>query len=324
MTDISDTFDFQWHSTNACNFRCSHCYQEQFTVQDELDLDGLTIIAGRIADFLEKKNKKTLITVTGGEPLLKRELFSFLTYLDTFPCVSELSIITNGSLLDDEWIGKLCGLRSMQTIKLSLEGTTDETNDAIRGRGSFDTVLGTVKRIRKSGRFAVCLMMTLMRSNMHEMKQLVDFCRENTIDRCIVERFVPLGNGGALLKEVPDKKEWREAVLGLAGSCGITCDYEELSEYKAFQLSFSDNDVELSGALCTAGKEAVCIMPDGTVYPCRRFPHSYGNLLREPLEDILTHMKNSIPYRGEISEFKQYHTCPALSSALQCAAVIKP
>lgn len=81
----SDTFDFQWHITDTCNLRCRHCYQEQFISGNELDLSALKLVTDKICSYLNATGRKTVINVTGGEPLLKDELHSFLTYLDNCP-----------------------------------------------------------------------------------------------------------------------------------------------------------------------------------------------------------------------------------------------
>ncbi len=68
-------FGFQWHITDKCNLRCTHCYQEDYSGSNELGLDGLERIADEIIKTLSKWNKKGDIAITGGEPLLKEEMF---------------------------------------------------------------------------------------------------------------------------------------------------------------------------------------------------------------------------------------------------------
>ena len=77
-------FGFQWHITNRCNLRCAHCYQEDYSGSDELGLDGLKNIADEIIKTLAKWGKKGDIAITGGEPLLKDEVFPLINYLESF------------------------------------------------------------------------------------------------------------------------------------------------------------------------------------------------------------------------------------------------
>ncbi len=75
-------FGFQWHITNRCNLRCTHCYQEDYSDANELSLDGLKRIANEIIGTLSKWNKRGDIAITGGEPLLKEEMFPLIHYLN--------------------------------------------------------------------------------------------------------------------------------------------------------------------------------------------------------------------------------------------------
>jgi radical SAM protein with 4Fe4S-binding SPASM domain len=45
-------------------------------------------------------------------------------------------------------------------------------------------------------------------------------------------------------------------------------------------------DEPLRGAPCNLGRDSMCLMPDGTVYPCRRLPVAVGNVLGEPFAAI--------------------------------------
>ena len=70
----SKDFYFQWHITNKCNLRCSHCYQESYADQADLPLEELKKIADKIFSTMAKWQKKGDISITGGEPFLKKEL----------------------------------------------------------------------------------------------------------------------------------------------------------------------------------------------------------------------------------------------------------
>jgi radical SAM protein with 4Fe4S-binding SPASM domain len=65
-------------------------------------------------------------------------------------------------------------------------------------------------------------------------------------------------------------------------------DGEKLSliPYQAFQVSFNGEEPELLGAPCVIGEDGICVMPNGDVLPCRRFPISLGNLLTDSLKTI--------------------------------------
>ena len=93
-------FHIQWHITDRCNLRCLHCYQEQFTRDNELNWQRLNLICDNLFATMEQWNAKLTIALTGGEPLLKEELWRLLDKLGVSLFVSSLSIITNGMVID--------------------------------------------------------------------------------------------------------------------------------------------------------------------------------------------------------------------------------
>ena len=63
----------QWHITHKCNLRCSHCYQNEYC--NDLDIDQLNDILDQYLIFLKKKNFIGHINITGGEPFLHEDIF---------------------------------------------------------------------------------------------------------------------------------------------------------------------------------------------------------------------------------------------------------
>ena len=79
---MKEQFYIQWHITNLCNLRCKHCYQDDFSKKNDLDWQGLQRISDNLLATLEEWDKTGCIHLTGGEPLLKPELFNLLDDLD--------------------------------------------------------------------------------------------------------------------------------------------------------------------------------------------------------------------------------------------------
>ena len=130
-------FGFQWHITDRCNLRCAHCYQEDYSGSNELDLDGLKHVADEIIRTLSKWDKRGDIAITGGEPLLKEEMFPLIHYLESADEISSLDILTNGTLINDKILTQIQHLTKLRCVQVSLEGASPESNDAIRGKGTF-------------------------------------------------------------------------------------------------------------------------------------------------------------------------------------------
>ena len=75
------------------------------------------------------------------------------------------------------------------------------------------------------------------------------------------------------------------------------------------------------GALCSVGNNALTIMPDGTVYPCRRLPISIGNIMKDGLfkiwydSEFLWNIRNPKNIQGKCK------TCDLLANCRGCRAV---
>ena len=283
---MKDPFHFQWHITNLCDLRCKHCYQDDFSKKNDLDWAGLEKVCDNLLDTLKEWGKTACIHLTGGEPLLKPDLFPLLAHLDQNPIVEELGIITNGLTVDRETMKRLSGFSKLEKIKISLDGADAETNDSIRRRGAFDKVMENLPLIKEVGRFEILFMFTAMKKNLRSLPSLLKLCQDKNIDGLIIERFIPLGRGREMNDEVLGKEEWKKMV-GILLNFILTEDAEQsLLPYQAFQINFNGEEPELLGAPCVIGVDGLCVMPEGSVFPCRRLPVSVGNLLNDSLRKI--------------------------------------
>lgn len=321
---MRDRFHLQWHITNLCNLHCEHCYQDDFSTKGDLDWSGLRKISDNLLHTIEGWDQKACIHVTGGEPLLKPELLPLLDHLDQQSVVEELGIITNGLLVDRERMQRLCDFPKLKKIKISLDGADAETNDAIRSKGVFEKVMQNLSLMREEKRFEILLMFTVMKKNFRSLPSVFKLCKDSGIDGLIIERFIPLGKGKGAMNEVLGREEWNEMIGMLIRFFSIEGEENSLLPYQAFQISFTGEEPELLGAPCVIGVDGLCIMPEGNVFPCRRFPVSIGNLLQTPLKqiwgasDLLEKLKIKKNLKGKCGKCKMEvcRGCRSLAFAL--------
>ena len=278
-------FYIQWHITNLCNLRCKHCYQDDFSKKSDLDWQGLKRVSDHLLTTIRDWDRTACIHLTGGEPLLKPELFPLLNHLDQQSMVEELGIITNGLHIDRGMMRRLSDFPKLKKIKISLDGGDAETNDSIRQKETFDKVMQNLPLIKETERFEIILMFTAMKRNLRSLPYLFKLCQDMGIDGLIIERFIPLGRGREVMDEVLSKEEWKE-MTGMLSDFISAEEEDFFFPYQAFQISFGGEESELLGAPCVVGVDGLCIMPEGSVFPCRRFPISIGNLLETSLKQI--------------------------------------
>ena len=318
---MEEQFYIQWHITNLCNLRCQHCYQDDFSKKSDLDWAGLEKVCDNLLNTMREWGKTACIHLTGGEPLLKPDLLPLLTHLDRHSIVEELGIITNGLTIDQEIMRRLSGFSKLKKIKISLDGGDAETNDSIRQKGAFDKVMQNLPLIKEGGRFEILFMLTIMKRNFRSLPSLFRLCHNIDIDGLIIERFIPLGRGRKVMDEVLSKEEWKEMV-GMLADFISTEEENSFFPYQAFQISFSGGEPELLGAPCVIGVDGLCVMPEGNVFPCRRFPISIGNLLETPLKqiweesDILKKLRRRENLKGKCGRCEMKDCCGCRSLAL--------
>ncbi len=267
--------------TTDCNLRCHHCYIEAGSVEKRLMKKEMFEL---IIDQLQVMHPIELV-LTGGEPLLHPRLLEFCHLLKekNLP----FSLFTNGILITSELAEEL-GYLNPVSVQVSLDGITSETNDRVRGRGSFDKICSAIRALRQHGvRTVVSTVMS--RVNYSEYREFPKFVEElgassyNPIDVML---------SGRADSNREDLGLTTEQVLEMQ---------RYYSEYKSNNQNFSfgeislkeDIDRQLEGLpleLCTAGTTNCFITAMGDVYPCQIFPNQFaiGNVSDQSLKDMWT------------------------------------
>jgi radical SAM protein with 4Fe4S-binding SPASM domain len=279
----SDEFYFQWHLTERCNKRCSHCYQNSYG-KEELPLSELERILHIMEDALVKWDRFGSLSLTGGEPFLRAsDLFSLMILVDHADRFRYYDILSNGSLLDDEMLASLSKRKKLRRVQVSLEGSTPEINDSIRGNGSYEEVLRAIRNLKKHN-MTVSVMTTLSRINYHDIPHLIRLLDGEKVDTFAIERLIPEGRGLQLSEMLVSSAEVSELYKDLY-RMQSEMKYTRILMYRPLFSLINPEDPNI-GALCSVGNNALTIMPDGTVYPCRRLPIPIGNIFNDGLFKI--------------------------------------
>lgn len=290
-------FGFQWHITDRCNLRCIHCYQEDYSGSNELGLDGLKQIADEIIRALAKWDKKGDIAITGGEPLLKREMMPLVDYLNSANEIFSIDLLTNGTLVDDNLVKQLQSFQKIRCVQISLDGASHDTNDSIRGKGNFEKAIAGIRLLRENN-IKVNIMFTLQGKNMRDVPMIIDLADAEGIDTLTIERMVPTGMGKDLINQLLLPAEMKEIIEYISkraeqqikenGSTFISRSRPLWIMCNGDSNYFrSDSSMECAvGGICSIGLDGLCIMPDATVLACRRLPIPIGNLQQDTIEKI--------------------------------------
>ena len=170
--------------TDRCNLRCSYCMPEEgvekLTHSEVLSYaDLLRISAEAVAAGIEK------IRVTGGEPLVRKGILTFLERLAALPGLKELVLTTNGLLLKE----MAQGLRDagVQRLNISLDSLQPETFARITRGGELSRVLDGIDAAEAAGFPPHKINVVVMRGvNDHEILDFVEL----TMKRPYAVRFI--------------------------------------------------------------------------------------------------------------------------------------
>ena len=124
--------------TSVCNLRCKHCFYsgtpEVYNSSGEFSTSELIDLAKFLADDLNVLS----VTITGGEPFLRDDIFSLIDLLKSRSII--ISIQTNATLIDSIIAKKLAKYLNFKTdsVMVSMDGGDSNSNDLVRGKGAFN------------------------------------------------------------------------------------------------------------------------------------------------------------------------------------------
>jgi len=178
--------------TDRCDLRCLYCIPDE-TIDwlPKADLLTLEEIA-RIARLAVASGVKK-IRITGGEPLLRRDLPSLVELLQGLPDLEDLALTTNGTQLAR--LAEPLAKAGLRRVNVSLDSLDRETFRRMSQRDSFDKVMAGIDAAVAAGLTPIRINAVLMRGvNEHEVVGFARLARERGFEVRFIE-FMPLEHG---------------------------------------------------------------------------------------------------------------------------------
>ena len=179
--------------TDRCDFRCVYCMAEDMTFlpkKDVLSFEEVEAIAGA---FIARGTTK--IRLTGGEPLVRRDIMSLVRSLGSRigNGLEELTITTNGSQLAKHAEGLFAA--GVRRINVSLDTLDPERFRQITRRGRIEDVLAGIDAAQRAG-LAIKINMVAMRGvNDDEIESMMHWAHGKGMGLTLIEGM-PLGEVG--------------------------------------------------------------------------------------------------------------------------------
>ena len=279
-----------WEMTSACNLRCVHCHASSGEpAGDELT----TREAKRLLDQLAGIREFRMMAFTGGEPLVRPDLFELLAYSQALGFAN--TVATNATLIDDAVASRLrrCGV---VIAAVSLDGFDAATHDAIRGiPGAFESALRGMRALRRSG-ILLHVNITAMEYNMDQMAPLMALVDELGTGIVLMYQLVPVGRGRRIEEAALDLSANERLIRFMAQAQRTTRAIMEPvagPQYWPFLLQRAGirsgpllRLAEIVFHGCSAGRGFVYIKPNGEVWPCPFIETSCGSVRETPFPVI--------------------------------------
>lgn len=284
----------QWHITNRCNCRCTHCYQDTYDGNDEVNFEKMKDVLTQFKEWIDfnrtndRIDYRASISVTGGEPFIREDFFNLLWEFKANKKWMDFSIMSNGMLIDINLARKV-KLLGPSHVQVSIEGKK-ETHDLIRGEGSYDGAIEGIKNLVKSG-ISTSLSFTAHAKNFKEFPDVVNLGNSLGVGTVWTDRLIPCGDE-LLSMTIDETKQYLEMIGHQRLKMFVEDGTPTVRSHRALQFMNSSE----KPYSCKAG-QFLTIMPNGDLYPCRRMPIKVGNVFEKPIlelyeDEIMKELRN--------------------------------
>jgi radical SAM protein with 4Fe4S-binding SPASM domain len=287
-----------WNLTYRCNLACEHCYidagghpkvdDSAFLDRSELSTDECRKVIDDIVAFAPE----CLTILTGGEPLLRRDILEIVRYA----VERELWVVigTNGVSIT-ETLARTLREAGVRGLALSLDSLDAAAHDGFRGvRGAWRNTVEGARILHEAG-LPFIVQTTVGRHNVGELRAIADFAHDEMGARVWNLYFLVQTGRGQFVSDITPEEY--DGVLETLSA--IQADYAgrmicnaKCAPHYVKHLFEKDPDSPFirtyagGAGGCPAGTHYLGIRPNGDVTPCPYLPRFGGNLRRENLSDV--------------------------------------
>ena len=178
---------------DACNFRCTYCMPNNKSYSFMKPSDRLTVDEILRLTKIFTKLGVDKIRLTGGEPLLRKDLREIIEGIAQIKEVKDIALTTNAYFLEEQ--AQMLKDAGLSRITVSLDSLNPKTNAEVSGvKGDLDRILNGIKKAQEVGFNPIKLNTVVIKGvNDQDLKELVLFSQENDLILRMIE-FMDVGN----------------------------------------------------------------------------------------------------------------------------------
>lgn len=274
------------HVTNICNLNCIGCYSYDRTrnCSDKLSFENIKYIIDQLIN-----NGVETITISGGEPLIRKDIVDIVKYAKEKGGVRVLNLITNGTVYDET---QLLGLKPyLDALAVSIDGYNSDNPHFLRDVGTFPKVIESVEKLRDMG-FPVSILPTLHKQNIDAIEEYLKLSKQLNVPIS----FSLMTCSEELSDYIPTDQNLHDLVDFL------------LDYMKSGKVPLQDYSELEARKNCGAGSSIISVTAEGNVYPCHMMHDTdtlMGNIMEKPLSEILC---SSVPL-PPVEEVEKCNDC---------------
>jgi len=345
-------YSVSWNLTQRCNLECAHCYMSALAGADTRG-ELTTAECRRVMDEIATVNPNVFLILTGGEPLLRRDIWDIAAYATEKRFTTVLG--TNGVLLRERE-ARLMRERGVLGASISLDSTDRDKHDAFRRLpGAWDAAVRATRVLGDEG-LDFSLHMSVTDWNVKDVPAMIDLARQlgakvlnffflvrtgrgrdlTDIDAAAYEEILtylaraqsePWGGPGGHVRAPRDehrpdpltqRKDFEDPWSTPVGRAdGLLIRAKCAPHFRRILWQLNPSSALLKNyahGSCPAGKYYCRITPEGDVTPCPYMPVSAGNLRATGFADLW----RSAPVFGDLREPKLGGRCGVCEFSKVC------
>jgi len=272
-----------WECTLRCNLKCIHCgsdCKKDASIKDMPAVDFLKAI-DEITDIVNPN--KTMIVLTGGEALLRKDLeqIGSSLYKRGFPW----GIVTNGMLLNKQKIDSLLS-SGLRAITVSLDGM-EQSHNWLRGNvKSFSSALNAVRLLPTISGIKYDVVTCVNQKNFNELNQIKEFLINIGVKEWRIFTIFPIGRAKEhkeLQLEPREFKELFDFISQTRKEKKIKLNYGCEGFLGNYEQKVRDNFF-----ICRAGINIASILADGSISACPNLRENFiqGNIYKDNFREV--------------------------------------
>lgn len=282
-----------WETTRNCNLSCKHCRASATMGPYDGELD--TKAAFKLLEQIREVGKPIII-LTGGEALLRPDIFDIAKYGTDLGLRMVMS--PNGTLITPETAQKMIE-SGIQRISISLDGATSEVHDEFRGvPGAYDGALNGIKHAKDVG-LEFQINTTITKANLDQIPKILKLAEDLGAVAHHIFLLVPTGRGKYIVDQAIDAKEYEETLnwfydqrdktsLQLKATCAPH--YYRILRQRAKKegktVTFQSHGLDAVTRGCLAGTGFCFISHRGVVQPCGFLHVPCGDVTKASFAEI--------------------------------------